>query len=443
MENTSLIMAFAVALSAASSQAVPSIVDGSVSLSQRADGAVVISYTLAGEPAFVTIDIQTNQLSDASGEWASIGGEGIGFLGGAANTAVATLGERQAAYWFPSQSFSGKTVAVGGIRAVVKAWPTNSPPDYMVVNLTAPTNTVRFYESAALLPGGFANLEYKTTKLVMRKIPAAGVVWRMGSPTGEPNRTAAAEYQHKVMLTEDYYAAIYETTQSQYFNMCGSYHNCSHRNFADSPIRAFNGVQYSYLRGQNKDAGTGYWPENGHTVTADSVIGKLRAKCGIADIDLPTDAQWEYACRAGTGTALPSGKDWTAENMQEVAQREYNVVTCPQPVGLKRPNAWGLYDTIGNVQEGCLDRYVDGAAYTALFASDWETGGVTVNPQGSTDTSKNARCVFRGGSWNESANYTRSAARVMQGIEYYNANEGYKGFRLFCSVGAVVGKCFE
>ena len=421
--------------------AVPEIASDSVSLTQSENAdAVKITYTLIGEPGIVTIDLQTNTLANAAGEWKSIGGEAMGELRCEANKYVRVTDVPVSAYWFPSKTFVG-TIAAGGLRAVVMAWPTNSPPDYMVVNLTAPTNTIRFYESTAQFPGGFTNLDYKLTKLVMRKIPAAGVVWRMGSPTDEPNRTAAAEYPHRVMLTEDYYAAIYETTQSQYFNICGSYHNCSYRNLDDSPIRAFNGVQYSYLRGQDKDAGTGYWPENGHAVPADCVIGKLRAKCGIADMDLPTDAQWEYACRAGTGTALPSGKDWTAENMREVAQREYGVITCPQPVGLKLPNRYGLYDTIGNVQEGCLDRFVDGASYAALFAPDWETGGVTVDPQGSTDTSKSARCVFRGGSWNESANYTRSAARVMQGIEYYNPNEGYKGFRLFCSVHAVADWC--
>ena len=409
--------------------AVPEIAANSVSLTQGGNADVVkITYTLTGEPGIVTIDLQTNTLADASGEWTSIGGAAMGELRCEANKYIRVLNEPVSAYWFPSKTFSD-TIAVGGLRAVIKAWPTNCPPDYMVVNLTAPTNTIRFYESTVQFPGGFTNLDYKLTKLVMRKIPAAGVVWRMGSPTTETDRYGN-EYLHRVMFTEDYYAGIYEVTQ-----------NCANRNFDDSPIRAFNCVQYSYLRGMNNDTGSGYWPENGHAVTANSVIGKLRAMCGIADIDLPTEAQWEYACRAGTGTPLPNGKEWSSANLQEIGQREYNVTVCPQVVGGKQPNAWGLYDTIANVQEGCLDRFTEGTTYTGLFTPGWETGAVTTNPVGTTDASI-PQCVFRGGDWgSDSYRYTRSAARIKAGIEYYNQSAANKGFRLFCSVHAVADWC--
>ena len=420
--------------------AIPEIASNSVSLTQGDNADVVkITYTLTGEPGIVTIDLQTNALADASGAWTSIGGEAMGELRCEANKYVRVLNEPVSAYWFPSKTFSD-TIAAGGLRAVIKAWPTNCPPDYMVVNLTAPTNTIRFYESTVQFPGGFTNVIYKTEKLVMRKVPAAGVVWRMGAPDGETGKDASADVVHKVMLTEDYFAGIYEVTQSQYYNMCGSYHNCIYRNFADSPIRAFQGLQYSYLRGQNKDAKAGYWPENGHAVTEDSVIGKLRAKCGIADIDLPTEAQWEYACRAGTGTALPSGKDLTTDNLKEIGVREYNVVTSAMAVGMKQPNAWGLYDTIGNVWEGCLDRFISGDSYKSMFTVGWETGAVTTNQTGTTNKDV-VQCVFRGGCWSESLNYCRSGSRVGQGIEYYSPTVGYKGFRLFCSVHAVADWC--
>ena len=420
--------------------AVPEIASDSVSLTQGENADVVkITYTLTGEPGIVTIDLQTNTLANASGEWKSIGGEAMGELRCEANKYVRVTDVPVSAYWFTSKTFGG-TIAAGGLRAVVKAWPTNSPPDYMVVNLTAPTNTIRFYESTAQFPGGFTNLDYKLTKLVMRKIPAAGVVWRMGSPTSETDRYEN-EYPHRVMFTEDYYAGIYEVTQRQYYNICGSYHVCSHRDLEDSAIRAFNCVRYSDIRGQNKDTGTGYWPENGHAVSAGSVIGILRAKCGIDDIDLPTEAQWEYASRAGTGTPLPNGKTWSSANLLEIGQREYNVTVCPQVVGGKQPNAFGLYDTIANVQEGCLDRFSEGTTYTGLFTPGWETGAVTTNPVGTTNASI-PQCVFRGGDWGpDSYRYTRSAARIKAGIEYYNQSAGNKGFRLFCSVHAVADWC--
>ena len=121
-------MAFLAAFCAgAALAAAPEIVDGSVSLSKGATEMVKIGYTLTGEPAVVTIDIQTNTAAGASGEWVSIGGEAMGALGGEANKVVRTLDEPVAAYWFPSATFRGQNVAAGGIRAEVMAWPKDKP----------------------------------------------------------------------------------------------------------------------------------------------------------------------------------------------------------------------------------------------------------------------------------------------------------------------------
>ena len=199
-----LVFCFSACLATAA-LAAPLIAPDSVAVVHGPNGDVVkISYTLTVEPAVVTVDLQTNTLADASGDWASIGGEAMGSIGGDANTIVTRLDSASCAYWFPSQTFRNRQIAGGTLRAMVKAWPTNAPPDYMVVNLTAPTNTVRFYETTAQFPGGFTNLDYKTSKLVMRKIPAAGVVWRMGSPDGETGKNSNNDIVHYVKLTEDY-----------------------------------------------------------------------------------------------------------------------------------------------------------------------------------------------------------------------------------------------
>ena len=445
--------------------AVPEIVSGSVSLSKSISNDVVeIFYTLTGEPAVVTIDIQTNTVQDASGDWVSIGGEGIGLLGGEANKVVRTLDVPSKAYWFAPVSFKDRVVTSGGIRAEVTAWPTNCPPDYMTIDLTAPTSTVcaiRFYTSTNTLPGGFTNLAYKTSTLLMRKIPAANVVWWMGAPSDEPNYNKW-DVRHKVMLTEDYYAAVYETTQAQYKNIKGSLDRCAFTVFADSDIRPFQQAQLTTIRGQVKSTATGYWPENGHTVTVDSVIGKLRQKCGIADIDLPTEAQWEYACRAGTGTALPSGKGFTTANLREIAWTGGNVsetvfdmrggtnatLKLPHVVGTKPPNNWGLYDTIGNVFEFCLDRGpaendTGVAQYKATFTPGWDdpvSPSVTTNPVGYAELTYNVGSK-RGGGWLDNDTRMRSGARCLAGIDYFDSGTaklfgggGYIGFRLFCSV---------
>ena len=439
--------------------AAPQISQSTLSLVSGTPGDYVkISYKLTGAPAVVTVDIQTNSMSDASGAWVSIGGEAMGVLGGEANKLVGRLDTELNAYWFPSVSFQGRNIASGGIRAEVKAWPTNCPPDYMTVDLTAPTSTVcaiRFYTSTNALPGGFTNLAYKTDRLLMRKIPAAGVVWWMGAPADETNYQKW-DVRHKVMLTEDYYAAVYETTQAQYMNINGSLNRCSYTHYSDSAVRPFQQAQLSTLRGQVKSAVSGYWPENGHTVTVSSVIGKLRRKCGIADIDLPTEAQWEYACRAGTGTALPSGKSYTTANLKEIAwctdnisetvfdteSGEYVTLKIPRVVGTKPPNNWGLYDMIGNVFEFCLDRSPSEddagvALYTSTFTPGWDdpdNPSVTTNPVGYAEATRDVGSK-RGGGWLDNNIRMRSGARCLAGIDYYDGKgQGYIGFRLFCSV---------
>jgi formylglycine-generating enzyme required for sulfatase activity len=116
---------------------------------------------------------------------------------------------------------------------------------------------------------------------------------------------------------------------------------------------------------------------------------------------LPTEAQWEYAARAGTVTALNSGKDLKStegvcENLGEVAWYAENSGNRTHPVGQKRPSAWGLHDMQGNVFEWCQDRY---GAYPS---------GVGIDPQGAIS---GAYRVFRGGGWGYDASCCRVAYR--------------------------------
>ena len=170
-------------------------------------------------------------------------------------------------------------------------------------------------------------------------------------------------------------------------------------------MRPVEEVTYNMIRGSSAGA---MWPAS-NSVDANSFLGKLRAKTGV-EFDLPTEAQWEYACRAGTTTALNSGKDLTAwescTNMAEVGRYNYNGGQdyshwCDPSAGTAnggsyRPNAWGLYDMHGNVWEWCLDWY--------------ETKGpaAVTDPKG--DSFGSGR-VLRGGSWNYAAAYCRSAKR--------------------------------
>ena len=129
------------------------------------------------------------------------------------------------------------------------------------------------------------------------------------------------------------------------------------------------------IRGTSATAGGG-WPEYGHAVDEDSFMGRIRAKTGLM-FDLPTEAQWEYACRAGTTTALNSGKNLLVKtgedaNLNEVGRYDSNLndgkggYSEHTKVGSYLPNAWGLYDMHGNVEEWCLDIRGDDPKYHAL-----------------------------------------------------------------------------
>ena len=225
--------------------------------------------------------------------------------------------------------------------------------------------------------------------LTMVKIKAGAFM--MGSPKGEFGRDYN-EKQHWVTLTQDYWLGKYEVTQAQWKAVMG-----------DNPSR-FEGDNLPVERVSWDDAKTFCNKLNAR------YAGKLPAGYKF---DLPTEAQWEYACRAGTTTALNNGTNLKSEygcsNLNEVAWY-YKNSEKTHPVGQKQPNAWGLYDMHGNVYEWCRD-----------WRGDYV--GDARDPVGPTSGSYR---VFRGGSWNGNARLCRSASRRNNGPGYRN----FLGFRL-------------
>lgn len=121
---------------------------------------------------------------------------------------------------------------------------------------------------------------------------------------------------------------------------------------------------------------------------------------------LPTEAEWEYACRAGTDTEYPFGKiGW---NLSAHAWFEGNAEGMTHPVGQRRPNRWGLFDMLGNVAEWCNDIYGEG-----YYAESPER-----NPVGPTD---GERYVVRGGAWNSPPEQCRPACRLTAGPGFQDA----------------------
>lgn len=234
----------------------------------------------------------------------------------------------------------------------------------------------------------------RTTELWLRRIQKG--TFTMGSPDTEVGRFSS-ETQHQVTLTEDFYIGVFPITQKQFSLVYGS--NPSNYQGDTRPVEKIN---YGILRGESKGAG---WPSS-NEVDEDSFLGKLRAKTG-RDFDLPTEAQWEYACRAGTTTALNTGKNltWPSQDsaMDEAGRYLSNQKDgrggCSEhtKVGSYLPNAWGLYDMHGNVRECCLDWY----------QKDLGNSAVT-DPKGpATGTERSDR----GGSFFFYAQHCRSATR--------------------------------
>jgi formylglycine-generating enzyme required for sulfatase activity len=184
---------------------------------------------------------------------------------------------------------------------------------------------------------------------------------------------------HRVKLTKGFWMGKYEVTQEQYEAVVGS-----------NP---------SYFKGANNPVEQVSWH--------DAV-----AFCNKVGGRLPTEAEWEYACRAGTTTKYHSGD--TDSDLARVAWYDGNSGNTTHAVGGKQANAWGLHDMHGNVWEWCADWY-----------GDYPKGDVT-DPVG---PSSGSRRVLRGGSWLNTASYCRSAHRGRT----YPSNCNY-----YCGVRVVV-----
>ncbi len=199
----------------------------------------------------------------------------------------------------------------------------------------------------------------------------------MGSPSNEPKRDKD-EHQHRVTLTRGYYLQTTEVTQGQWRRVMGSNPSSFKRCGDDCPVE-----QVSWT-------------------VAQTFIQKLNQMEGTDKYRLPTEAEWEYAARAGTKTPFSFGDCLSTD--QANYDGNYPMPGCskgryrkkPVAVGSFPANAWGLHDMHGNVHEWCQD-----------WKGDYPAGSVT-DPEG---PSSGVRRVYRGGSWRYNARLCRSAYR--------------------------------
>jgi len=226
--------------------------------------------------------------------------------------------------------------------------------------------------------------------MVLVPIPAGEFM--MGSPESEPGRRDN-EIQHQVRITKPFYLSVHEVTQAQYEEVMGK-----------DPLL---GKDPSRFKGETKPVVAVSWDD------AVEFCGKLSEKEGEGvEYRLPTEAEWEYACRAGTSTGYSFGDD--ESQLGKYAWFYGNSGYETHPVGEKLPNAWGLYDMHGNVREWCQDWYGRYGKETAL-----------VDPTGPASGS---RRVLRGGAFNNPPVFVRSADRDYDLLPDFRLNTF--GFRL-------------
>ena len=306
---------------------------------------------------------------------------------------------------------------------------------YMVIDVSGGSATncypVDFLNGAPT--NGFNTPEYKGNKIVLRRIHPGS--YMAGSPENEENRTKARETQHRVALSQPFYIGVFEITQQQYLKVVGGSNPSRYQ--GDDGVwqyRPVEHVPWNSIRG-------GTWP-NGNPAS-DSFMGKIISKCKSKDpstgeytvkvegFDLPTEFQWEYACRAGTTGAFNTTNEITNTTegqmaaLGELGRYKDNqsigkggITTAHTIVGSYLPNAWGLYDMHGNVSEWCRDWYIEDP--TALKPKQYK------DPVGAAASSESRRAK-RGGSWGDSVGSCRSAFRGSRTTtEVYE----YDGFRL-------------
>ena len=221
----------------------------------------------------------------------------------------------------------------------------------------------------------------------MRLVLIPAGQFEMGSPALEAGRDDDEGPVRRVRITQPFYMSAREVTQAQYEAVTG-----------DNP---------SYFKGETHPVEMVSW--------ADATSFCRTLSGGGRTVRLPTEAEWEYACRAGTETALNSGLGLTSttgacRNVAAVGWYSDNSDST-RAAGEKAPNAWGLYDMHGNVWEWCADRYGE---YVKEDVND---------PQGPSSGSDH---VLRGGSWTCHPRYCRSADRRRSGAAPLYSSHGFR-----------------
>lgn len=234
----------------------------------------------------------------------------------------------------------------------------------------------------------------RVEKIMNSMVKCNAGTFMMGSQPDELGR-GENEFQHQVTIDKDFYICRFEVTQSLYNAVMGS-----------NP---------SKFRGDYNPVDSVNWYNAKEFCHRLNEITNLTRPMGYV-FDLPTEAQWEYACRAGTTTSLNSGKNILSdsnvcENLKELGWYQKDRDSLTHIVGMKKPNAWGIYDMHGNVWEWCRDEYYDYITNEKVFSCG--IGSATIR-------------IIRGGSCRNKPRFCRSAFRNYNLPIYNNDALGFR-----------------
>ena len=304
---------------------------------------VTVVYDLA-EEAIVTIELYSNGVKvDIPGGW----------VGDVSKKCTAGAGKR--AYWRPRGDFSQTS---GALTAKVNLWTESNPPDYMSVDFNSKAK--RYYASTNELPYSIAADYYRKYAMLFRRIPAKDVTFRMGTPGAGLTAAYADELCHEVTLTNDFYIGVFPVTQGQWRTIDNK-ENADpslQQGRPDSDLCPMDNISYYDTIRSVYGIEEGHWyvdDAKNEYLTGNGWVNRFWKKTGLKYVGIPTEAQWEFACRAGEGAETYDPDS----SLDELAWYNGNAGGRTHPVGLKKPNAWGLYDMLGNIFEHCLDHCID------------------------------------------------------------------------------------
>ena len=303
----------------------------------------------------------------------------------------------------------------------------DSTPVYLVIDVAAGASAssypVRYTTQAPVHTVG-ANDPCKTTEIWLKRVKA-------GSGTFGGNANYGYR-SHTCTLTEDYYLGIFPVTQSQWEHVGSGNISGQHSFFTNSlyaATRPVDNVSYQAVR----DSSYNYPADM--TISEDTFIKRMRDRTGLAAFDLPTEWQWEYACRTGATTgeahsgayirnasnSLPAGM--TAAEKDGTWSEDYS--TCY--VDHDTPNAWGFYSMLGNVHEWCANASAGGVITT----NGQDVGNDYKGPVVATGTAKLKR-MRRGGCWKSTSIY--NCLPFSTNTEYGYNCDADSGFRLALTI---------